>query len=241
MRRADHPAGAGAEVLDGSAYHRDVSHPLWPFFDLRVRTARLELHLPTEHELAMLAAVARAGIHDDDQMPFAVPWSTLPSPDFEWGFIRHHWRSRGTWEPADWELDMGVFVDSEPVGMQAVFATSFSRLRRVRSGSWLGRGSQGRGIGREMRVAMLSLAFDGLGAEVAETEAFADNAASIGVSRSVGYEDNGIDRLAPAGEPRDMIRFRMTRARWEQVRVERAFPDVAIDGLGPCLPLLGVG
>ena len=218
-----------------------MTHPLWPLYDLRVRTARLELHLPTDGELAALAAVARAGIHPPDEMPFAVAWSVLPSPDFEWGFVRHHWSARGTWVPTDWVLEMGVFVDGEPVGMQAVFATSFSRLRTVRSGSWLGRASQGRGIGREMRIAMLTLAFDGLGAEVAETEAFADNPASIGVSRSVGYEDNGVGRLAPEGEPREMIRFRMTRARWDQVRAERAFPDVAIDGLERCLPLLGVG
>jgi RimJ/RimL family protein N-acetyltransferase len=92
-----------------------------------------------------------------------------------------------------------------------------------------------------MRIALLTLAFDGLGADVAETEAFADNAASIGVSRSVGYEDNGVGRLAPEGEPREMVRFRMTRARWETVRVERAFPEVVIDGLDACLPLLGVG
>jgi RimJ/RimL family protein N-acetyltransferase len=218
-----------------------VTHPLWPLYDLRVRTARLELHLPTEGELAALAAVALAGIHREDEMPFAVPWSTLPSPDFEWGFIRHHWRARGTWVPTDWVLELGVFVDTEPVGMQAVFATSFSRLKTVRTGSWLGRAFQGIGLGREMRIAMLTLAFDGLGAEVAETEAFADNAASIGVSRSVGYEDNGVDRMAPEGEPRDMIRFRMTRARWQEVRAERAFPEVAIDGLERCLPLLGVG
>jgi RimJ/RimL family protein N-acetyltransferase len=218
-----------------------VTHPLWPLYDLRVRTARLELHLPTEGEIAALAALARAGIHDADQMPFAVPWSTLPSPDFEWGFVRHHWHARGSWEPSDWVLELGVFVDAEPVGMQAVSATSFSRLRMVRSGSWLGQASQGRGIGREMRIAMLTLAFDGLGAEVAETEAFTDNAASIRVSRSVGYEDNGIGRLAPEGEPRDMIRFRMTRARWHEVRAERAFPEVVIDGLEPCLPLLAVG
>jgi RimJ/RimL family protein N-acetyltransferase len=218
-----------------------VTHPLWPLFDLRVRTARLELHLPTDGEIIALAAVARAGIHGEDEMPFAVPWSTLPSPDFEWGFVRHHWRARGTWEASDWILELGVFVEGEPVGMQALFASSFSRLLTVRSGSWLGRASQGRGIGREMRIAMLTLAFDGLGAEVAETEAFTDNAASIGVSRSVGYEDNGIGRLAPGGEPRDMVRFRMTRARWQEVRAERAFPEVAIDGLEGCLPLLGVG
>ena len=42
-------------------------------------------------------------------------------------------------------------------------------MRTVGTGSWLGRPYQGRGIGKEMRGAVLALAFDGLGAEVAET------------------------------------------------------------------------
>ena len=46
---------------------------------------------------------------------------------------------------------------------------------------------------------MLAFAFDGLGARVAETEAFLDNAASNGVSRSLGYEENGLGSLAPEG------------------------------------------
>jgi RimJ/RimL family protein N-acetyltransferase len=82
----------------------------------------------------------------------------------------------------------------------------------VKTGSWLGRDFQGRGLGKEMRAAVLALAFDGLGAEVAETEAFVVSTASAGVSRSLGYEPNGVGRLAPLGEPRDTLRFRMTRA-----------------------------
>jgi RimJ/RimL family protein N-acetyltransferase len=59
-------------------------------------------------------------------------------------------------------------------------------LRTVRTGSWLGLPFQGQGYGKAMRQAVLALAFDGLGAEVAETEAAVDNLRSAGVSRSVG-------------------------------------------------------
>ncbi len=218
-----------------------MTHPLWPLYDLRVRTARLELHLPTEAELVKLATLARAGVHGDDEMPFAFPWSTIPSPGFEWGFARYHWRLRGSWEPEHWGLDLGVYVDGHPVGIQGLYAGDFARMHAVHSGSWLGRDHQGRGIGKEMRIAILALAFDGLGAEVAETEAFADNAASLGVSRATGYEENGVGRMAPHGEPRDTVRFRLTRERWLRVRAERRFPLVAIDDLAPCLPLFGAG
>ena len=61
-----------------------------------------------------------------------------------------------------------------------------------------------------MRAAVLGFAFDGLGAQVAETGAFLDNGASNGVSRALGYEENGFGRLAPEGVARVIQRFRMT-------------------------------
>jgi hypothetical protein len=36
----------------------------WPLLGLRVRTARLELRLPTEEELADLADLAVRGVHE---------------------------------------------------------------------------------------------------------------------------------------------------------------------------------
>jgi RimJ/RimL family protein N-acetyltransferase len=218
-----------------------MTHPLWPLYDLRVRTPRLELRLPTDDDLAELAAVARAGIHDAADMPFAVPWTSLEGPAFEWGFVRFHWRVRGTWEPDRWGLELGVFLDGRPVGAQGLYAADFALLGAVHSGSWLGRAHQGRGLGKEMRIAILALAFDGLGARLAETQAFADNAASIGVSRSVGYEENGAGLMLSRGEPRETIRFRLTRERWLRERAARDFPHVGIEGLGPCLPLFGAG
>lgn len=218
-----------------------MTHPLWPPYDLRVTTPRLELRLPTEDELAELAEVARAGLHEADEMPFAVPWTALPSPEFEWSFVRFHWRTRGSWEPEHWGLELGVYLDGRPIGAQGLYAADFARLRVVHSGSWLGREFRRRGLGKEMRIAILALAFDGLGAEVAETQAFADNAASIGVSRAVGYEENGTGRMAPQGEARETVRFRLTRERWLRERAARGFPRVGLEGVEPCLPLFGIG
>lgn len=213
-----------------------MAHPLWPLFDLRIRSVRLELRLPTDDELVTLAALAGAGIHDAAEMPFSVPWSTKESPRFEREFAQYHWGARASWRPADWSLDLMAVRGGQPIGMQGIFARQYATFRTVKTGSWLGRDFQGRALGKEMRAVVLALAFDGLGAEVAETEAFVDNAASAGVSRSLGYEPNGIGRLAPLGEPRETLRFRMTREAWHS----RERPSVAIEGLEGCLELFGI-
>jgi RimJ/RimL family protein N-acetyltransferase len=57
--------------------------------------------------------------------------------------------------------------------------------------AWLGQSYQRRGVGTGMRAAVLQLAFAGLGAEYAISSAFIDNAASLAVSRKLGYADDG--------------------------------------------------
>jgi RimJ/RimL family protein N-acetyltransferase len=210
---------------------------LWPLFDLRIRTARLELRLPTEVELIELAAIAAAGIHPPEEMPFAFAWTDLPSPAFERSFLQYHWGTRAQWRPEKWTLDLAVWDDEHPVGLQGLAAGDFAKLRTVSTGSWLGRAFQGRGIGKQMRGAVLAFAFDHLGAEVATSGSFVDNPASAGVSRALGYEENGRDRLAPRGEAKELVRYRMTREQWHG----RSRPPVEVTGLEPSLGLFGLG
>ena len=66
--------------------------------------------------------------------------------------------------------------------------------------------------------------------------AFEDNAASLGVSRKLGYRDDGIDRHVVRGRPATTLRLRLTRADWEAARTV----SVRIDGLQPCLPHFGL-
>ena len=82
---------------------------------------------------------------------------------------------------------------------------------------------------------MLGFSFDGLGARFAETSAFLDNAASNAVSRAMGYEENGRGTIAPQGLARDSQKWRMTEAAWRS----RPRPQLAIEGLEPCLELFG--
>jgi RimJ/RimL family protein N-acetyltransferase len=210
----------------------------WPLFDLRIRTERLELLLPTDDQLAELVAVALEGIHPPEEMPFGVAWTDVPSPTLERSFVQHHWHARATWSPEQWNLHLAIVRrdDRRLMGSQTIHAREFPTLRQFRTGSWLGKGFQGQGYGKEMRSAVLGFAFEHLGAEVAETEAFLDNAQSAGVSRALGYRENGIGRHAPRGEPRDTQRFRMTVADWRS----RARPVIEVLGLDPCRDLFGL-
>ncbi len=212
-----------------------MTHPLWPLFDLVIRSNRLELRLPTDDELTDLASVAREGIHGGTEMPFGVPWSTLPSPAFERGFAQHHWTMRATWRPDAWMLNLAIFLGGRPIGSQSVIGRQFSIFKTLRTGSWLGLPHQGRGYGKEMRAAVLAFGFDHLGAVRADTEAFLDNERSAGVSRSLGYVEDGLGQRAPQGVARTTQRFRMTPDMW------RAMPrdPIEVVGLDPCRDLFG--
>jgi RimJ/RimL family protein N-acetyltransferase len=213
-----------------------MPHPMWPLFDLRLRTGDLELRLPTDLELNDFLAVIEAGIHPPEEMPFGIAWTDEPPAvrnrsSFQW------WMSaRGSWSVDDWVLTLGVWEAGRAIGFQDLRGHQFLVHRTVGTGSWLGREYQGRGIGRLMRQAILALAFDHLGAEVAESEAFLDNPASNRVSLAVGYQPNGYGRLAPRGVPRETQRFRMTVADWRS----RPRPEVIVDGLDGALGLFGL-
>lgn len=73
--------------------------------------------------------------------------------------------------------------------MCSVHAEDFPRNRSLTTGSWLGLAQQGRGFGKELRQAALHLIFAGFDADVAITRAWHDNAASLGVTRSLPYTE----------------------------------------------------
>lgn len=210
-----------------------MAHPYWPLLDLRVRTPRLELRIPTLDEMTELASLTR-DIHDPSEMPFGIAWTD--APDVEAGAMRWYWRNLGAWEPGSWTFNGVVFHEGRPVGVQDVAGQNFRVLRTVETGSWLKRSLQGQGIGKEMRAAVLHLAFEGLGAQVAYSGAWHDNPRSLGVSEALGYERNG-DRIAVRRDKADLqINLKLTRERWEQRRRD----DIVIENLEPCLELFGV-
>jgi len=213
-----------------------TDHQLWPLFDLVLKTPRIELRYATDDLLETLAVAATDVIAPGTQ-PFdgdATFYDPTPAGRRRW--ISGQWAARAKTSPSWWVLVFAVMVDGEAVGTQEMTASEFARLQTVGTFSWLTRSYQGRGIGREMRESILHLAFAGLGAERATSEAFEDNVASNAVSRAVGYEPNGIEWTLRQGHPAPMARFVMTRERWSELKRG----DIAIEGLEPCLPLLGL-
>ncbi|MET9273278.1 GNAT family protein [Kribbella sp. NPDC003557] len=210
----------------------------YPLLDVRVSTPRLELCGATDALLDHLAPVVRAGKMHAEPAPYDDPISFYePDPDqrvAKW--LRAIWRGRGTVDADGWRLYFVAVVDGEPVGMQDVRGVSFATFGTVTSFSWLSADHRGRGLGREMRTAMLHLAFDGLGAKEATSDAFVDNHGSNAISRSLGYQPDGVDWATRQGEPALLNRWRLTRATWEQHRRD----DIQLHNLEACrayLPL----
>jgi len=213
------------------------SASVWPFFDLAVRTPRVTLRYANDKLLQELArfrrrSVARPGLEVWD----GVSSFYMDPPQAEWFALTGEWDARAKTSPEWWHLSFAALVDDEVVGQQNITGADFLRLRTVNTFSMLALEHHGKGIGKEMRSAILHLAFTGLGALRAESDSFHDNVESQGVSHSLGYVRNGT-MLAPRPSGAAlMLRFLMTKENWEQRR--RA--DIEILGLGPCLPVLGL-
>ena len=191
---------------------------------LRIETPRLELRLANESELRKLFRVAAAGIHDPSFMPFAVAWTDDLE---EAGFLAYHRDTLAAWRPDEWRLNLITFLDGEPIGSQGLVASNFVAERTATTGSWLGQGFQGRGLGTEMRSGVLSFAFEALGAERVLSGALVGNERSLGVSRTLGYREVGSHFVSPRGEPVEHIDLELLRTEF-QPRV-----DVSWTGFDP--------
>ena len=208
----------------------------WPLFDLEVRTPTLTLRYLDDRLIAELIAVASRGVHDPAVMPFSIPWTDLPSPQMEQEAMRFFARTRSDVRPTKWNLQFAVIADDHVIGLCDLMSESFPELRQFTTGSWLGREFQGRGLGKEFRQAALALGFGGLGAEFALTGMWHDNAASKGVTTSLGYEFEGRRRALRRGVPDEMLEYRMARAHWETIRRD----DIELVGVEGAREFLGI-
>ncbi len=206
----------------------------WPLRHLELRTPRLSLRPDDDEGLRELAALAAQGIHPPEQMPFLYPWTDQPVDMLVRGMLQHHWSVRATLAPDNWTITFLVRHHGEVVGTQGLSGKDYAATREVSTGSWLGRAHQGRGIGTEMRAAVLLLAFDHLGAVTARSGAFTDNEASLAVSRKLGYCPDGTHTVAPRGQRAVETRLLLTPAAF--VRPQWT---LEVDGLDDCRPMLG--
>lgn len=201
---------------------RGMTTPHWPLFELRLITEELVLRPVTDSDLPALVDAVDAGIHDPDFVPFSVPWSLRPAPERARELAQHIWKARADWSPDRWVLHLAVMLDGRPIGVQSAFTRDFPIMREASTGSWLTRAEQGKGYGKQMRVALLTLLFDHLGTQIARTEARTENLSSLGVTRALGYAENGRKRHAPQGAPVDLFCFEMTAAAWATNPAPRA-------------------
>lgn len=207
-------------------------------FAVQVRTPRLTLVGATDEWLERLAPLVRAGKAGATPDPYDDPISLYePDPDLRvLRWLQGVWRGRGSASSDAWRLYFVVVVDDEPVGMQDLIGERFTQFRSATTFSWLSADQRGRGLGREMREAVLQLAFAGLGAVAAVSEAFGDNRASNGVSMALGYERNGTDWDSRRGEPAVIQRWRLPVEVWNA----RQRTDIELNGVADCRRTLGI-
>ena len=166
----------------------------WPLHGLRLATGDLVLTAMTEADLDPLAA----RVPDDLELnPSATRYGGLDERTWR-GTVVHqeYWKAMGSWSPDDWEVYFVVRRGDDVLGLQGLEGPDFRVLRTVDTSSWLVPEARGTGVGKAMRRAVLALAFDHLGAQVAITSAWHDNHGSLGVSRALGYRPNGESLLA---------------------------------------------
>jgi RimJ/RimL family protein N-acetyltransferase len=212
-----------------------MTHRYWPLFDLRLRTPDLELRAMTEADLVPVADL----LPDDlEQDPSATTYD-IDDRRVGRGIVLHqgYWKSYGTWRPEAWRLTFVARADGEIVGTQELEGNDFPTLGVVDSSSFLVEAARGRGWGKQMRTAVLALAFGPLAARAAITSAWHDNHASLGVSRSLGYQPNGESFLQRGDQVDVLTHLMLSRDRWEAGRLAE---QVQISGFERCGPLFGV-
>lgn len=211
-----------------------MDEPIWPLFELEVRTQALRLRYIDDDLAAELAELAAGGIHDPGTTPFSYPWTDVAPPQQQRNTMQYYWRCRAETRPASWTIDLAVEVDNTVVGVAGIITENFAQLRQVVTGSWLGREFQGRGVGKEMRAAVLTLVFDGFDADLAITDAWHDNAPSIGVTKSLGYVETGRKRALRRNQPDELVNFEMRRDHFSTIRRD----DITLHGIDAVRRLL---
>lgn len=207
---------------------------VWPLFGLVLTTPRLVLTPVRDEHVPGVVDAALAGIHDPARMPFSIPWTDASPEVLTTETAKYLWGLRASVSVSDWTINFAVLHEGRVIGLQDLAASSFGVLRRVRSGSWLTRSAHGQGFGTEMRAAVLQFAFDHLGATSAVSEAVHWNQPSLGVSRRLGYRDNGSTLVeARSGETEELQHVLLRREDFRS-------PDWSVDvrGLAAALPLL---
>jgi RimJ/RimL family protein N-acetyltransferase len=212
-----------------------VTSAYWPLFDLRITGPDLKLRPMREADLTTVSDLLPPDLELD---PAATRYAVSDEHRGR-GIITHqgYWKALGTWQPSAWRLGFVVLSEGQIVGFQELEGNDFPLLRTVDTSSFLIQSVRGRGFGKQMRRAVLALAFGQMDAAAAITSAWHDNQASLGVSRALGYRPNGETLHARDDRADVMVHLRLTRADWLAGDLDR---DIEISGFDSCRFLFGL-
>ncbi len=213
-----------------------MSTTLYPPLNLKVITPKLELHGATDDLLAQLLPIVREGVVKGQPYPFDDPMSFTKTIRCVKGSGSKPSGVGAAMSPGSWRLYFVVMLNGQAMGMQDLIGVDFDTCRTVTSFSWLAPSARQQGLGREMRAAILHLAFEGFGAAEAASEAFFDNLASNRVSETLGYQPNGNNWATRRGEPAVLNRWRLKRSDWELNRRS----DIKLIGVDACKAVLHI-
>ncbi len=212
-----------------------MTNRYWPLFDLRLDSPELTLRPMREADLAVVSDLLPADLELD---PAATRYG-VSDERVSRGIITHqgYWKAYGTWQSSAWRLGFVVSAAGEIVGFQELEGNDFPLLRTVDTSSFLIARARGRGYGKQMRRAVLALAFGPLQAQAAITSAWHDNHASLGVSQALGYRPNGESLHARDDRADVMVHMRLTAADW---LASGDGDGIRIAGFGACRFLFGM-
>jgi RimJ/RimL family protein N-acetyltransferase len=228
------PLTAVVTVTESSDPRVTPSSDIWPVQELELRTPRLEVRAPTPDELFALVRVAGNGPLETT-IPFLAVATDSPVERAR-RTLQTFWSSFGSLHADSWQLHLVALQRGQVVGMVNLRAQDLAGTHEVATGSWVVPGRRDAGVGTEMRAAVLHLAFGGLGARWATSEASLDNGRSLRVSEKLGYRADGLRVRAGATGPEVLQRLRLTAQDWSAVAPR--YP-VEVTGLEACRSLLG--
>jgi RimJ/RimL family protein N-acetyltransferase len=212
-----------------------MTHRYWPLFGLRLASPDLALRPMAEADLAAIAGL----LPDDVEQDPAATTYAIGDDSISRGIVscQRYWKAYGMWHPGAWRLNFVVSAAGHIIGVQELEGNDFPVLRTVDTSSFLISSARGRGYGKQMRGAVLALAFGPLQARAAITSAWHDNHASLGVSRALGYRPNG-ESLHARGDAADvMVHMRLQSEDW---LARGSAGQFQISGFDPCRPLFGL-
>src|SRR6478752_1033139 len=134
--------------------------PYWPLDGLVLRVGAMTLRPVIEADLDGLGDLLPPDLELNPATPR--PFGAAEPVARGVAIRQEHWLRLGRWTPDSWTLDFLVLLDDQVIGIQELEAADFRVLRTVETASWLLPKVRGQGHGKQMRAAVLALAFEGL-------------------------------------------------------------------------------